>query len=333
MGMPDTERTRRPETGEGEFAFIERYLRPLAGGRPSALDLADDAALLEPAAGMQLVIAKDALVEGVHFLPHDPAGEIAQKLLRTNLSDMAAMGAKPGGYLLALMLPKRLPSEWLERFCQGLAEDQALFGVTLLGGDTVSTPGPLALSVTMLGETPRGQALRRGGARVGDDIYVSGTLGDAALGLQVLQGRLSPPMTASEFLIQRYRLPVPRTELGEALRGLAHAAIDISDGLLADLGHVLEVSGRGAVIYAHHLPISKAAASQRGNLEAAFAGGDDYELLFTAHPEQHPAIRAIGQELALPLTVIGQITEEPGLDVLDANGHPLSIDGLGWQHF
>ena len=331
--MSENGKTAGGSVHEGEFGFIERHLRPLAQGKPGALDLADDAALLEPAAGMQLVIAKDAMVEGVHFLPHDPAGEIAQKLLRTNLSDMAAMGATPTGYLLALMRPKRLPPEWLERFCQGLAEDQAVFGVTLLGGDTVSTPGPLALSATMLGETPRGQGLRRGGARVGDDVYVSGTLGDAALGLKVLQGRLSPPMTASNFLISRYRLPAPRVELGEVLRGLAHAAIDISDGLLADLGHLLEVSGRGAVVQAHHLPISKAAASQRGNLEAALGGGDDYELLFTAHPEQRPALRAIGQELSLPLTVIGQITEAPGLDVLDANGHSIAIDELGWRHF
>jgi thiamine-monophosphate kinase len=331
--MSETGARSADRQAKGEFAFIERHLRPLAVGNQGALDLADDAALLEPAAGMQLVIAKDALVEGVHFLPHDPAGDIAQKLLRTNLSDMAAMGATPGGYLLALMRPKRLPPEWLERFCQGLALDQATFGITLLGGDTVVTPGPMTLSATMLGETPRGQALRRAGARVGDDIYISGTLGDSALGLQVLQGRLSPPMTASQYLIERYRRPIPRVELGEALRGLAHAAIDISDGLLADLGHVLDVSEVGAVIHVHHLPMSQAAASQRGSLDAALAGGDDYELLFTAHPEQRPAIRAIGQELSLPLTVIGQIVETPGLEVLDADGRPLRLDVSGWQHF
>lgn len=318
---------------DDEFGFIARHLRPLARGNGAALDLADDAALLEPAVGMQLAIAKDALVEGVHFFSHDPVGQIAQKLLRTNLSDMAAMGATPGGYLLALMRPKRLPPAWLERFCQGLAEDQAAFGITLLGGDTVVTSGPLTLSATMLGEVPRGQALRRGRARAGDDIYVSGTLGDAALGLMVLKGRLSPPMNASTYLIQRYRLPEPRIELGEALRGLAHAAIDISDGLVADLGHILDVSGQGAVIHAHHLPMSKAAASQRGGAEAALSGGDDYELLFTAHPEQRPAIRAIGQDLGLPLTVIGQIVEEPGLEILDAEGRPLAIDAGGFRHF
>ncbi|MEM8949802.1 MAG: thiamine-phosphate kinase [Pseudomonadota bacterium] len=327
--MPDPELA----AGEGEFGFIARHLRPLAAGHPGALDLADDAALLEPTAGAQMVLAKDALVEGVHFLPHDKADHIAQKALRVNLSDMAAMGATPRGYLLALMRPQRLPPEWLGRFSQGLGLDQAAYGVTLLGGDTVVTPGPLSLSITMLGEAPRGQVLRRSGARSGDDIYVSGTLGGAALGLQVLQGRLSTSMSASEFLIKRYRLPEPRLGLGEALRGVAHAAIDISDGLVADLGHVLEASGKGAEIHTDRIPLSQAAAPLRGALEAALAGGDDYELLFTAHPEQRPAIQAISQQLSLSLTVIGQITDGEQLDILDVNGRPLAIDGTGWRHF
>ncbi|MEM7043290.1 MAG: thiamine-phosphate kinase [Pseudomonadota bacterium] len=327
--MPDADLA----DAEGEFGFIERHLRPLAAGQPGALDLADDAALLEPTAGMQLVLAKDALVEGVHFLPHDSPENIAQKALRVNLSDMAAMGATPRGYLLALMRPKRLPPEWLGRFSHGLGQDQGAFGITMLGGDTVVTPGPLTLSVTMFGDVPRGQSLRRAGARAGDDVYVSGTLGGAALGLQVLHGRLSPPMSASEFLIRRYRLPEPRIGLGEALRGVAHAAIDISDGLLADLGHVLAVSGKGATIHTDWIPLSQAAAPHRGALEAALTGGDDYELLFTAHPEQRPAIQAIGEQLSLPLTVIGQITEGTDLEVLDARGYPISIDRKGWQHF
>lgn len=318
---------------EDEFAFIARHLRPLAAGHAGALELRDDAAIVEPTAGMQLVLAKDALVEGVHFLPHDSAEHVAQKALRVNLSDMAAMGATPRGYLLALMRPKRLPPEWLGRFSHGLAQDQAAFGVTLLGGDTVVTPGPLTLSVTMLGEAPRGQTLRRSGARTHDDIYVSGTLGGAALGLAVLQGRLSPPISASEFLIRRYRLPEPRIELGEALRGVAHAAIDISDGLLADLRHILNTSGKGAEIYTHQIPMSQAAAPHRGALEAALAGGDDYELLFTADPEQRPAIQAIGEQLSLPLTLIGHITESNELAVLDAQGRPFIMDRTGWRHF
>lgn len=320
-------------SSDDEFGFIARHLRPLASGHAGAFDLTDDAALLEPTAGMQLVLAKDALVEGVHFLQHDSAEHVAQKALRVNLSDMAAMGATPRGYLLALMRPKRLPPEWLGRFSHGLAQDQAAFGVTLLGGDTVVTPGVLTLSITILGEVPRGQTLRRSGARTNDDIYVSGTLGGAALGLEVLQGRLSPPIAASEFLIKRYRLPEPRIELGEALRGVAHAAIDISDGLLADLEHVLNASGKGAEIYTHRIPMSQAAAPHRGALDAALAGGDDYELLFTADPEQRPAIQAISEQRSLPLTIIGQITEGSELKIRDADGRPFSTNRRGWRHF
>ncbi len=318
---------------EGEFDFIANHLRPLAGGFAGALDLKDDAAILEPTAGMQLVIAKDVLVEGVHFFAHDPAEQIAKKVLRVNISDMAAMGATPRGYLLGLMRSQSLSKEWLWRFTEGLGEDQAAFGLVLMGGDTVVTPGPLSFSVTMLGEVPRGQALRRDGARPGDDLYVSGTLGDSALGLAVLLGRLSPPMTASNHLVERYRLPRPRVKLGEALRGIAHAAIDISDGLAADLGHVLTASEVGAEIGTHRLPLSKAVASQRGALEAALSGGDDYELLFTAHPEQAPAIQAISKELDLPLSAIGQINETGDLKIVDEDGRPVTIDVGGWQHF
>ncbi len=318
---------------DGEFDFIARYLRPLAAGHPAALDLGDDAALLEPAPGTQLVIAKDALVEGVHFLAHDPAELIAKKLLRVNLSDLAAMGATPLGYLMALARPKALTPEWLARLVTGLADAQALYGLALLGGDTVGTPGPLTLSVTMLGEVPRGQALRRSGARVGDDLYVSGTLGDAALGLKVLQGRLSVSMTASDYLIERYRLPEPRIALGLALRGLAHAAIDVSDGLVADLGHIAERSGIGAELWAERLPLSAATARLRGALEAALTGGDDYELLFTAHPEQRPAVEAVARELDLPISLIGRIDASQTVRVLDSHGQTLPIASAGWQHF
>ena len=318
---------------EGEFEFIANQLRPLAADAPAALGLADDAALLEPPPGMQLAMTKDMLVEGVHFLPHDPAAQIAQKLLRVNLSDLAAMGADPLGYLLALARPKRLPPEWLARFCSGLADDQQEFGLHLLGGDTVSTPGPLTLSITALGAIPRGQALRRDTARLGDDLYVSGTLGDAALGLQVLQGRLSPSMAASAILVERYQQPQPRLALGRALRGIAHAAIDISDGLIADLGHILEASRLGAELWADAVPLSGAAARQRGAREAALTGGDDYELLFAVHPEQGPVVDAIGQQLGLPMTRIGHLHPEPGLHVLDRDGRPVTVERTGWQHF
>ncbi len=317
----------------GEFEFIAARLRPLAAGTAGALDLEDDAALLDPPPGMTLVLTKDAMVAGVHFLTDDPPGAIAKKLLRVNLSDLAAMGASPVGYLLALARARETPETWLTDFCQGLAEDQAEFGIGLLGGDTVSTPGPLTLSLTAIGQVPKGQALRRSGARPDDDLWVSGTLGDGAQGLLVLQGKLDPPPEARDFLIERYRLPQPRLALGQALRGLAHAALDVSDGLLADLGHILETSGVGAVLQADQLPLSPAARDLPGARAAALAGGDDYELLFTASPERRAEIAALGARLGLPLTRIGQLRAEAGLRVLDAAGREIHAERTGWQHF
>jgi len=316
-----------------EFEFIAERLRPLAAGSAGALDLEDDAALLDPPAGMTLVLTKDAMVAGVHFFPDDPPEQIAQKLLRVNLSDLAAMGAAPLGYLLALARPKALTDDWLTGFCAGLAADQRAFGIGLLGGDTVSTPGPLTLSLTALGQLPRGGALRRRGARQGDDLWVSGTLGDAALGLLVLQGKLEAPAAARDFLIERYRLPRPRLALGQALRGLAHAAIDVSDGLLADLGHILETSGVGAELCADRLPLSPAARDLPGARDAALAGGDDYELLFTVPAERRRAIPALARRLDLPLTRIGRIEAGSGLRVLDAAGDEIRSPRAGWQHF
>jgi len=317
----------------GEFDFIAKRLRPLAAGTAAALDLEDDAALLDPSPGMSLVVTKDAMVAGVHFLEDDPPGQIAQKLLRVNLSDLAAMGAAPVGYLLALARPKVLTDDWLADFCQGLAEDQAEFGIGLLGGDTVSTPGPLTLSLTALGQVPKGQALRRRGARTGDDLFVSGTLGDAALGLLVLQGKVDPPAAARAFLIERYRLPQPRLALGQALRGLAYAAIDISDGLLADLGHILETSGVGAELLADQLPLSAAARDLPGVRDAALAGGDDYELLFAVPRERRGEIPALARRLDLQLTRIGRIEAGSGLRIVDAGGREIRSPRAGWQHF
>jgi thiamine-monophosphate kinase len=317
---------------EGEFAFIARRLRPLATA-PGALGLVDDAALLDPRPGMQLVLTKDAMVAGVHFLEDDPPDQIARKLLRVNLSDLAAMGAAPLGYLLALARPKKIEDAWLASFCEGLAADNAEFDISVLGGDTVSTPGPLTLSLTAIGEVPKGDALLRGGARSGDDIWVSGTLGDAALGLAVLQGELEVAEPSRSHLIDRYRLPQPRLTLGEALRGLAHAAIDISDGLLADLGHIVEVSELGAEVRADGLPLSDAVADLPGAEDAARSGGDDYELLFTAPPSRRDAIRRLAVKLDLRLTRIGQMQAGAGVRVLDANGQPIEPTARGWQHF
>jgi thiamine-monophosphate kinase len=317
---------------EGEFEFIARRLRPLATAR-GALDLTDDAALLDPAPGRQLVLTKDAMVAGVHFLPDDPPGQIAQKLLRVNLSDLAAMGAAPLGYLLALARAKETSDDWLAAFCAGLAADNAEFGIALLGGDTVSTLGPLTLSLTALGEVPAGAALLRRGSKPGDEIWVSGTLGDAALGLKVLQGELEVAEATRAFLVERYRLPRPRLLLGQALRGIASAAIDVSDGLVADLGHILEVSEVGAEIHADALPLSAAARGLPGARDAALSGGDDYELLFPAPPERRDAIGALARRLGLPLTRIGAIRAEPGLHVLDQTGRKLPVRKAGWQHF
>jgi thiamine-monophosphate kinase len=314
---------------EGEFEFIAR-LRPLASA-PGALALVDDAALLDPHPGMQLVLTKDAMVAGVHFLEGDPAGQIAQKLLRVNLSDLAAMGAAPVGYLLALARPRAIEDDWLAAFCAGLADDNAAFGVSLLGGDTVSTPGPLTLSLTAIGEVPQGTALLRGGARSGDDIWVSGTLGDAALGLAVLQGALDVAEPLRSHLIERYRLPQPRLALGQALRGLAHAAIDISDGLLADLGHIVEASEVGAEVRVDLLPLAD--ADLPGAREAALSGGDDYELLCAAPPSQRSAIERLAEKLDLPLTRIGTLQAAPGIRVIDAAGAEIHPERTGWQHF
>jgi thiamine-monophosphate kinase len=317
---------------EGEFEFIARRLRPLATA-PGALALTDDAALLDPSPGHQLVLTKDAIVAGVHFLPADPPGQIAQKLLRVNLSDLAAMGAAPLGYLLALARPKEITDGWLAEFCAGLAADNAAFEIALLGGDTVSTPGPLTLSLTAIGEVPRGAALLRGGARAGDDVWISGSLGDAALGLEALQGALAVAEPARAFLIERYRLPQPRLALGQALRGLARAAIDVSDGLVADLGHILEISGVGAELRVDALPLSAAARDLPGARDAALSGGDDYELLFTAPPDRREAIGALSRPLDLPLACIGTICADPGLHVLEENGEELPVRKAGWQHF
>jgi thiamine-monophosphate kinase len=317
---------------EGEFEFIARRLRPLATA-PGALDLIDDAALLDPTAGRQLVLAKDAMVASVHFLPADPPGQIAQKLLRVNLSDLAAMGASPLGYLLALARSKEIEDGWLAEFCAGLAADNSTFKIALLGGDTVSTPGPLTLSLTAIGEVPKGTALLRSGAKPGDDIWVSGSLGDAALGLEVLQGSIEAPKDARAYLTDRYRLPHPRLALGQALRGVASAAIDISDGLVADLGRVVEASAVGAELRADRLPLSAAARDLPRARDAALAGGDDYELLFTAPPKRRAEIAALARRLDLPLTRIGEIRAGSNTSILDAAGQQIEVTNRGWQHF
>jgi thiamine-monophosphate kinase len=316
-----------------EFALIARHFRPLAG--EGALDLGDDAALLTPPAGQQLVLAADALVEGVHFLPDDPPGMIARKLLRVNLSDLAAMGAAPLGYLMTTAFTRGTADSWIADFVAGLAEDQQRFGISVLGGDTVATPGPACFSLTIIGTVPPGQALHRRGARIGDDVWVTGSIGDGALGLRVLQGSLAAD--AEGHLARRYRLPEPRLALGQALRGVARAAMDVSDGLVQDLGHLCRAAGCGAEIMADAVPLSTAAraalAADVALLPLILTGGDDYELLFAAAPEDAEAVQAASVIAGVPVARLGRFIAGEGVVVRDASGATIMLPHGGWSHF
>ncbi|HEX7969359.1 MAG TPA: thiamine-phosphate kinase [Stellaceae bacterium] len=320
----------------GEFERIARFFAPLAA--PGALGLLDDVALIDGPPGQQYVLKTDAIVEGVHFLADDPPGQVAQKLLRVNLSDLAAKGAVPVGYLLVTALPARRDETWLEAFAAGLAADQATYGIGLLGGDSTAIDGPVTLSVAALGRVAAGRAVLRRGARPGDLVCVSGTLGDAALGLRVLRGELGGIDGAGRgFLAERYRLPQPRLGLGQKLVGTAHAMMDVSDGLVGDLGHICTASGVGAVIEAARLPLSPPAraaiAADPALLMAALAGGDDYELLFTAPAVAEGALAALGREVGVPVTMIGRIEVGSGVTVLDAQGAAMTVAVGGYRHF
>jgi len=335
-----------------EFALIRRHFGPLAATTAGSLDLRDDAALLDPPAGETLVLTLDTLVAGVHYLPDDPADSVAQKLLRVSLSDLAAMGARPVGYLLSVSLPRDVGEDWLAGFAGGLRADQERFGLGLLGGDTTATPGPANLSATLLGTVPKGRALRRGGAAPGEAVYVSGSLGEATVGLELARGGLpvlsvAPkdsdvpgiPFDAAEGLIARYRCPAPRLALGRALLadGLATAAVDVSDGLVADLDHLLAPGGLGATVALNDVPLSaplcQLAAQESAWLPRFVSGGDDYELLFTAPPDRAEAVAALAQRLALPLTRIGTVDPVPGVRLHDAHGVEVALAQGGWSHF
>ncbi len=310
-----------------EFDFIARHFRALAG--PGALGLADDAAVFDPPPGRSMVVCADALVSGVHFLPGDPADTVAAKLLRVNLSDLAAMGAVPLGYLLTVSVPPELPLDWFAGFSAGLAADQTRYGVFLLGGDTTATAGPLVLSLTMLGHVAPGRALRRNGARAGDSVWVTGTIGDGTLGLACLRGELDDP---TGHLVDRYRLPQPR--LGLSLAGIAGAAIDVSDGLVQDLGHLCRESGVGARIEAAAVPVSAAArAAGPSWLERRLTGGDDYELLLSVPAGREAALRQTADEAGIAVTRIGGMEAGDGVTVLDRSGQAMVISRPGWSHF
>jgi thiamine-monophosphate kinase len=317
----------------GEFGRIRRFLAPLAAGAPGGLGLTDDAALL----GGGRVVSMDAIVEGVHFLPSDPPDLVAQKLLRVNLSDLAAMGASPESYLLAMALPVRCDDRWVEAFAAGLGRDQSEFGLSLLGGDSTATPGPITLTVTIFGQTGPSGPVHRSGARPGDLVYVTGTIGDGALGLLAATGQLpdaSPEVR--RFLEDRYRLPQPRLAAGSRLAGLASAMMDVSDGLVGDLAHIAEASSVAAEIRSASVPLSPAAsdvlAVVPALIETVLTGGDDYELLFTAPPEAAVALSVIAADLGLMMTPIGRILAGSGVTVLDRDGASIELERAGYRH-
>ena len=320
----------------GEFERIARFFAPLAG--PGELGLLDDAALVECRAGRQLVVTADALVAGVHYLPDDPPELVARKLLRVNLSDLAAMGARPLHYVLTTAFPPEIDPQWLGRFAEGLCEDQRRFRIDLLGGDSVGTAGPTVLSLTAIGEVRAGKAVRRSGAKPGDLVWVSGTIGDAYLGLRLLRGEyseLSPEHRV--YLVRRFQTPDPRTELGPLLCAIAHAMIDVSDGLLADLGHICETSKVAAIVELDLVPLSPAAeviVERDPAIRPRLAtGGDDYELLFAAPADAAERIVALSSRLNVPIARIGRIEPGAGVRLADAHGRAIAVEQAGYRHF
>ncbi len=329
--------------GEEEIIAL---LAPLTEGHPGAFGLKDDCALLTPEPGTELVLKTDPVAEGVHFLPGDAPADIAWKALAVNVSDLAAKGATPVGYLMALSFPEAPSRRWLSAFAAGLKEAQTQFGCRLMGGDTDRRPGPLTVSITVVGSVPQGRMVRRGTAKPGDVLFVSGSIGDAALGLALLcdPGLASAwGLTSAEadFLIRRYRRPRPRLALGPVLRGHASAAMDVSDGLVKDLDRLLRASGVAGRLVAADVPHSAAArkfveqapqeADQR--LAQLITAGDDYEIL-AAVPAAHVAeFRAAAAPAAVLVTRIGSLSAGAGLQIDAPDGRPLSVDRPGWDHF
>lgn len=321
-----------------EFSLIERYFAPLSAGMIGALRLKDDAATFPVEPGLEVVITTDAIVENIHFLSSDPPETIARKALRVNLSDLAAKGADPVGYLLTLALPRTVPETWLEAFARGLGEDQAAFGVHLAGGDTVTTAGPLLLSVTAFGTVPRGTAVRRVGAQPGDRLFVTGTIGDGLLGLRALKGTLDEIASEQrDEVVARYRLPRPRVAFGPALRGVASAALDVSDGLVADIAQLVKASGVGAVLGLNRIPLSPAAQAFAGidpeRLIELATAGDDYEILFSIAPDKTGPLIATAQALGVPVSEIGAVVPGEGMKVVNLDGHEVTVARPGFRHF
>ncbi|WNJ98573.1 thiamine-phosphate kinase [Thalassospiraceae bacterium LMO-JJ14] len=319
-----------------EFDIIHRFFAPLTRGNANALGLTDDAARLPPRAGFEHIITTDAIVAGVHFLEDETPANVAARLCASNLSDLAAMGAAPVGFTLAAAWTKGTEESYIEAFAAGIGEWVDEYDFPLLGGDTVSTPGPMMFSLTAIGEVEAGRALKRSGARPGDTVYVSGTIGDGGLGLLAAKGELQGlGKEHNAFLSGRFRRPTPRISLGRSLTGVASACIDISDGLVQDLGHICQTSGVSMRIEASAVPLSDAALAalqtDSNLLDLILSGGDDYELAFTTDKTPHHA--------DTELTAIGVVTadvESKGMDgvsLIDTDGNPLDVARGGYNHF
>jgi thiamine-monophosphate kinase len=321
----------------GEADLIAQYFAPLAG--PAGLGLRDDAALMRPPPGADLVLTTDALVAGVHFFADDPPATIARKALRVNLSDLAAKGARPLGFLLALALPSDWRDEWLGSFAEGLSIDVSTFGCPLIGGDTVSTPGPLTLSVTAIGSVPQGRMSKRTGVKAGDRLYVSGTIGDAAIGLKIRLGRgLDITPADKAFLLERYLTPQPRLALINAMNAHASGGMDVSDGFVGDLTKMLDVSEVSARVQIDRLPLSMAAraaiAADNELFEVAATGGDDYELLASSPRESAAAFEAEAAAAGVPLTFIGEAIEgRRPPRFIGPDGNPVVFEHGSFSHF
>lgn len=347
MSTPGTEP--HPDTPlRGEEPIIQEFLAPLAVGYAGAFGLSDDCATITPTPGHDLVVKTDPIAAGVHFLPDDPPADIAWKALAVNVSDLAAKAAMPRAYLMALSFPEAPTRGWMRDFAAGLAEAQAAFGMHLIGGDTDRRPGPVTISISVFGEVPSGRMVRRGTARPGDRLYVSGVLGTSAIGLALLRDpslanawRLGD--AAVEVAIRRFRRPQPRLALRAALLEHARAAMDISDGLAKDLGRMCRVSGCGALVHLDRLPREDAAAAAVAADPARWldviASGDDYEVLIAVAPERATAFEdaasAAASKLPEPfgVTCIGEMITGPGVDIRRANGEPFALPRTGWDHF
>ena len=324
-----------------EQAMIRDVFAPLAVENAGACGLRDDAAVIPCGTGSGLVITKDMVVEGVHFPRGGEPGPVARRALRVNLSDLAAKGARPGGYLLGLALPDPGDRDWLERFAAGLAEDQELFGCSLAGGDTVATPGPVTVSITAFGQMGGSGIVRREGARPGDIVYVSGTIGDAALGLRLRQDRAGGWAKALDdaertFLLDRYTLPQPRVPLADAVAQFASASMDISDGFAGDLDLLCRASGVGAEIAVDGIPLSGAARraleSDRALLDAVLCGGDDYEILCAIGPYRAGAFEAAAAARGIPVRPVGRLRDGRHVHIRDRDGQAVNPEARSYSH-